>query len=286
MSGTRISAATLTDEQQALLAQLAASHAAILAAAREGRLSEAIVRDLANAQASLAARLHPMPLAPAAHLRAAHALSRAHLERLSRHDPARLVVADEEHSYTPRKVLRRVLDHALDHLNQIEQWRRWQQHGTTPIPADGWASSAETFGEDMQPLSAAELAAWLWRIDLTVEMVAQQAENLSDTQLDWTPPDGGWTLRRMLHHLALAEMYYAVWPDEPLPEEPLARYSAASERFAQRLHAAFGMVSDGDSERESLVLFAPEGAEVTTGEAIARGVLAAERSALQHPLAP
>ncbi len=30
------------------------------------------------------------------------------------------------YTYTPRKILRRVLDHALDHLNQIDQWLAWQ----------------------------------------------------------------------------------------------------------------------------------------------------------------
>ncbi len=271
----------LSDDQQALLAQLAASRAAVLAAAREGRVAGAVVQDLANEQASLAARLHPMPDAPAAQLRAAHTLSRSHLERLPQHDPARLVVVDEAHSYTARKILRRVLDHALDHLNQIEQWRRWQEQGSVPVPTDGWASSGETFAEDLQPLSAAELAAWLWRIDLTVELVAQQAEALSETQLDWTPPDDSWTLRRMLRHLALGELYYAAWLDEPLPEEPLERYAMASERFAQRLRAVFGMAGDdGAFEREPLVLFAPSDAAVTTGEEIARGVLASERDML------
>jgi DinB family protein len=271
----------LSDNEHALLAQLAISRAAVIVAAHEGRVTGPVVRDLANEHASLAARLHPMPPAPAAHLRAAHALSRPHLERLAQHDPARLVLADEEHSYTPRKILRRVLDHALDHLNQIEQWRRWQEHSGAPVPTDGWATSAVTFGEDVQPLSAAELAAWLWRIDLTIELVARQAEDLTEAQLDWTPPDSGWTLRRMLRHLALAEMYYAVWLDEPLPDEPLERYAVASERFADRLRAVFGMASDDStSGRAPAVLFAPSGGAVTTGEEIACGVLATERDIL------
>lgn len=283
MSDTRISASTLTDEHQSLLTQLAASRDALLTAAHEGHVSEDALRDLANEHASLAARLHLMPTLPAAHVRAAHVRSRAYLERLPRHDPARLVVADAAHSYTPRKVLRRVLDHAIDHLNQIEQWRRWQERDIAPVATDGWASSAETFGEDVQPLSGEELAAWLWRIDLTVEMAAQQAENLSDAELDWTPPDGSWTLRHMLHHLAQAELYYAVWIDEPLPDEPLARYTAVSERVAERLRAVFGVASDSASEGERLVLFTESGDAVTTGEAIARGVLATERGTLAQP---
>jgi len=30
-----------------------------------------------------------------------------------------------------------VLDHALDHLNQIGQWLAWQRHGIAPTPTDG-----------------------------------------------------------------------------------------------------------------------------------------------------
>ena len=36
------------------------------------------------------------------------------------------------YTYTPRKTLRRVLDHALDHLNQIDQWLAWQPRRRRP----------------------------------------------------------------------------------------------------------------------------------------------------------
>ena len=48
------------------------------------------------------------------------------------------------YTYTPRKVLRRVLDHSLDHLNQIEQWLRWRRDGLVPTPTDGWVPSTVT----------------------------------------------------------------------------------------------------------------------------------------------
>jgi len=41
-----------------------------------------------------------------------------------------------------------VLDHSLDHLNQIEQWRRWRRHGVVPTPTDGWVGSTVTLPED------------------------------------------------------------------------------------------------------------------------------------------
>src|SRR3989442_10307922 len=63
------------------------------------------------------------------------------------------------YTYTPRKPLRRVLDHALDHLNQIDQWQRWRREGVVPIPTDGWAPSTVTLPEDRLPLTAAGLDA-------------------------------------------------------------------------------------------------------------------------------
>ena len=97
------------------------------------------------ARAVAAWTLAPAPRDPARHLEAAHAQARDHLARLGVHDPSRevpAVMTDElfsrltdaepapltapaavgRYTYTPRKALRRVLDHALDHLNQIDQW--------------------------------------------------------------------------------------------------------------------------------------------------------------------
>jgi hypothetical protein len=77
-------------------------------------------------------------------LERAHARARHHRTRLLAHDSSREVPSTmtEElfrrltdahaapltapagvtrYTYTPRKILRRVLDHALDHLNQIDQ---------------------------------------------------------------------------------------------------------------------------------------------------------------------
>jgi len=48
------------------------------------------------------------------------------------------------YTYTPRKVLRRVLDHSLDHLDQIDQWLIWRRDGLVPTPTDGWVPSTVT----------------------------------------------------------------------------------------------------------------------------------------------
>ncbi len=206
--------------------------------------------------------LAPAHREPARHVEAAHAEARQHLARLTAHDPAREVVAvmtDElftrltdarpapltapagvgRYTYTPRKSLRRVLDHALDHLNQIDQWTTWQRHGVVPTPTDGWVSSTVTLPEDRLPLSRPDLDAWLWRIDQAVRLVVQRTEALTPAELDWLPPDGGWPLRRVLHHLARSERLYAAALDETLTAADAShRYLEACRRLEEAGRAA------------------------------------------------
>src|SRR4029450_4954204 len=89
--------------------------------------------------------LTPAPRDPVRHLEEAYAQARRHLTRLTVHDPSREAAAfmtaelfsrltdahpapltasagAGHYTYTPRKTLRRVLDHALDHFNQITNW--------------------------------------------------------------------------------------------------------------------------------------------------------------------
>jgi hypothetical protein len=212
---------------------------------------------LAQATAVRIAAAHalaPAPRDPAGHLEAAHTRARHHLARLTGHDPAREVPAfmtnelfsrltDARpaplavnrvggYTYTPRKVLRRVLDHALDHLNQIDQWLAWQRRGIVPTPTDGWVSSTVTLPDDRLSLAGADLDAWLWRIDQAARLVQQRAAELTQAELDWLPPDGGWPLRRVLHHLARSERLYAASLDEALPDgDPSTRFEEACRRL-------------------------------------------------------
>lgn len=260
-----------SNERREWLRQIAQSRAHILAQARVRIVKSAMLRRIADTEAELALTLQPMPKDVVAHTRAAHAYARPYLERLLNHDPAREVFVDATHSYTPRKILRRVLDHALDHLNQVEQWLLWQQQGVVPHSADGWADSATTLEEDRLLLTSADLKAWLWRIDLVVELITQRAEQLSLQQLDWMPPDGGWSLRQILHHLASAEMYYAIWLDEELPEETVARYEEANRGFGEQVQQILA-----SPEQEDTAFFEAGAITSTTVEHIVWEALAAE----------
>src|SRR5258706_14928071 len=155
--------------------------------------------------------LAPAPQGPVAHLEVAHADARQHLGRLTLHDPAREVTSvmtnelfvrltdarpapltaprgARRYTYTPRKILRRVLDHALDHLNQIDQWLAWRGDGVVPTPTDGWVSSTVALPDDRLPLAKQDLDAWLWRIDQATRLVVRRARQLSEAELGWLSP--------------------------------------------------------------------------------------------------
>ena len=132
-----------------------------------------------------------------------------------------------------------MLDHALDHLNQIEQWLAWRRDGLVPTPTDGWVGSSVTLPGDLLPLSSSDLDAWLWRIDQAALLVRQRAGTLTAAELDWQPPDGGWPLRRVLHHLARCERLYGASIDEALPgDDPACRYEEACRRLEETLRTA------------------------------------------------
>src|SRR5947208_215852 len=280
--------ATRRDSDDTLNA-LEASRERLLAAARGGRLGKVALARTTAARMIAAWTLMPAPHNPVAHVEAAHAKARIHLARLTEHPPAVEVTsvmtadifaqltksrppaaAGRRYTYTPRKVLRRVLDHGLDHLNQIDQWLTWQRHGVAPTPTDGWASSLVTLPGDCLPLTADDLAAWLWRIDQVVLLLVHRAAGLSETELDWIPPDGGWPLRRVLHHVARSEILYSASLDEALPEEPLARYVEAGRRFGERLTAAYTAGADPS------ILYITLYGVVSTPAGVAREVLSAE----------
>ena len=245
----------------------------VLAAATSGKIGADALASAAAFRTIAAWTLAPAPLDPCAHVRAAHVEARPYLARVARHasdvevasvmtadlfrrltrrpaatpattpattddGPPATTPADARYTYTPRKVLRRVLDHALDHLNQIDQWKAWQRDGITPDPTDGWASSIVTLPEDLVPLTGADLDAWLWRIDQAIRLLAQRAAGLGEAQLDWRPPDGGWSLRRVIHHVSRCERLYATALEEAPAPDPLDRYREAGRLLEERADLA------------------------------------------------
>ena len=77
-----------------------------------------------------------------------------------------------------------------------------------------------------------------------------------------------------LHHLAQAEVYYVIWLEEALPDEPIARYREASRRFEAQVRRVFAR-----PPQEQEVLFSDRYTP-TTAEHLAQMVLTAEQALL------
>ena len=250
---------TTTTSLSAREAALQASRDRVLGATqdRETLLAQATGVRMIAAWALVAA-----PRDPVRHLEAAHDRARNHLVRLTDHEASREVISVmtnelfdrltaeppaplrrsagvHRYTYTPRKVLRRVLDHFLDHLNQIDQWLLWRREGIVPTPTDGWVPSTVTLPDDRLPLTRSDLEAWLWRIDQSARLLVQRAGELTTAELDWQPPDRGWPLRRVFHHVARSELLYSASLDEALQgEDPRDRYVEACRRLGEAAQAA------------------------------------------------
>ncbi|HEX3723368.1 MAG TPA: DinB family protein [Nitrolancea sp.] len=220
----------------------------------QGKLDGNQLKRIADLRAVTAFRLRPVPNDPVAQVRNGYAYIRPRLERLDEHASTDSVSISDEvdyvYTFRPRTMLRRVLDHALDHLNQIDQWVDWQATGQAPKPTDGWASSEDYLDEDILPLTRRDLEAWLWRIDIAWRMLADRAERLSSAQLVWMPPDDDWNLARVLHHVS--QGFYVAWLDDPLPKDPTARYAEAT----RRLHDAIAVADRHRSDPEVIWLAA------------------------------
>src|SRR5947199_8926063 len=202
---------TIAEPAEKWTGALEASRDRLLAAARGGGHGVALIARATAGRIVAAWTLDPAPIDPATHLEQTHTRGRRHLRRLLDQpadaevrspmtnqlfdrltqpaDPSKRKKIDymsvETYTYTPRKPLRRVLDHALDHLNQIDQWQLWRRDGVVPTPTDGWVPSTVTLPEDRLPLTRADLDAWLWRIDQAVRPLAQRAAALAAEELAW-----------------------------------------------------------------------------------------------------
>lgn len=229
------------------LPKLAESRNRVLDAAESGRLDLSAVNKLANAESLLAIALEPVPADPLTHVRDAHTRARTYLAHFASGNIPERVQTGLGYTMTPRKALRRVLDHALDHLDQIEQWLTWQRIGTVPVASDGWVGSAVTLNDDTAPLSAQELEAWVWRIDVAVHLLIRRAAQLSRDELDWQPPDGAWTLRHVMHHVASGAVLYCRWFENVLPDAPVERYRQANRRLVAALERVITTPSQSGS---------------------------------------
>ena len=106
-------------------------------------------------------------------------------------------------TYTPHKALRRITDHLVDHLAELEA-----RLAGRPTEPDRWHASAITTPGDLAAFTTEDLdeaRSRLRRLGLIWEV---RLRALSDAQLD-DRAGGAWSPRQLAFHVAEADAFYA-----------------------------------------------------------------------------
>lgn len=111
------------------------------------------------------------------------------------------VEGEPSRSYTPHKAIRRVTDHLIDHLAEIEARLAGQ-----PTEPDRWHASAITTPGDLAIFTTEDLDEARSRLRRLALIWDVRLRSLSDQQLDKRTGDA-WTLRQVAFHVAGSAFY-------------------------------------------------------------------------------
>jgi hypothetical protein len=111
-------------------------------------------------------------------------------------------VLSDGNAWTPLKALRRITDHLLDHLAEIEATLAGQ-----PTVPDSWLGRTVTLESDWARFTEGDLNEAGNRLLRYAELYRVRLGGLSATELD-LPRPSAWTVRQIAHHVA-GVTYYA-----------------------------------------------------------------------------
>ncbi|MFB6873982.1 hypothetical protein [Streptomyces sp. NPDC056323] len=117
--------------------------------------------------------------------------------------------------YTPHKAIRRVADHMVDHLAEMEA--RLAGEETQP---DRWHASASTTAADLAPFTGADLDEARSRLTRLARIWATRLDALTPDELDRSP-GAGWTFRQLAFHVAESVYYADSVGDRHAPSRPM-----------------------------------------------------------------
>ena len=104
-------------------------------------------------------------------------------------------------TYTPNKALRRVADHLIDHLAELEA-----RLAGCPSEPDAWHASMVTTPADLAAFTAEDLDEARSRLRRLALIWGIRLRSLSDERLDADEADA-WTLRQIAFHVAESAFY-------------------------------------------------------------------------------
>lgn len=108
----------------------------------------------------------------------------------------------DDRVYTPHKAIRRVADHLIDHLAEIEA----RLAGVPTIP-DRWHASATTTPADLAPFTSDDLDEARCRLTRLAQVFNVRLRTLTDEVLNQRDNDA-WSPRQIAFHLE-ESLYYA-----------------------------------------------------------------------------